>query len=79
MWFVLLRAQLPPQAREKMKVHLCIRSYRTRLIDFGNLVGGAKIIPDCLQKLGYIFDDSPIGSIAIINSFKSQRLMSELR
>ena len=58
-WFVLLRAQLSPRQAVSEVVRIAIRSYRLRLVDFGNLVGGAKIIPDCLQRLGYIVDDSP--------------------
>ena len=58
-WFVLLRTQLAPQKALKAKVRLCIRSYRTRLLDYANLVGGAKPIPDCLIRLGYLHDDSP--------------------
>ena len=59
LWFVLMRSQLPPCAPATSKVRLRIVSYRNRLVDFANLVGGAKPIPDCLQRLGYIVDDSP--------------------
>lgn len=59
LWFVLMRSQLPPQQPQHKKVQLRIVSYRNRLVDFANLVGGAKPIPDCLQRLGYIVDDSP--------------------
>ena len=58
-WFVLLRAQLPPREPVAHPVRLAIRSYRQRLVDFANLVGGAKPIPDCLIRLGYLKDDSP--------------------
>ncbi len=58
-WFLLLRAQLPPREPPNEPVRLMLRSYRTRLVDYANLVGGAKAIPDCLQRLGYIKDDSP--------------------
>lgn len=58
-WFVLLRAQLPPRRAEQRPVALAIRSYRIRLVDYANLVGGAKIVPDCLIRLGYLVDDSP--------------------
>jgi len=58
-WFVLLRAQLPPRSAPDLPVRLLLRSYRTRLVDFANLVGGAKPIPDCLIRLGYLKDDSP--------------------
>lgn len=60
LWFILLRSQLPPQAQPpEEKVAVLIRSYRNRLVDFANLVGGAKPIPDCLQRLNYIKDDNP--------------------
>ena len=59
MWFLLLRQALVPRAREQRKVSLVIRSYRTRLCDAANLVGGAKPIPDALIRLGYLYDDSP--------------------
>ncbi len=41
------------------RVVIAIRSYRARLLDYGNLVAGAKPIPDCLKRLGVIHDDSP--------------------
>jgi hypothetical protein len=59
MWFMLLRAQLPPRHSPEEPVRLILRSFRTRLLDYANLVGGAKAIPDCLKRLGYIKDDSP--------------------
>lgn len=58
-WFVLLRAQLPPRHPVVEPIALAIRSYRMRLCDYANLVGGAKIIPDCLVRLGYLKDDAP--------------------
>jgi hypothetical protein len=58
-WFLLLRAHLPPQNPPSEPVRLLLRSFRTRLLDYANLVGGAKAIPDCLKRLGYIKDDSP--------------------
>ncbi|MHC5067110.1 MAG: hypothetical protein ACYTF0_00840 [Planctomycetota bacterium] len=58
-WFVLLRSQLPPCAPVAEPVALAIRSYRSRLVDFANLVGGAKMIPDGLIRLGHLKDDSP--------------------
>lgn len=58
-WFVLLRAQLAPRQPVAVPVRLAIRSYRTRLVDYANLVGGAKPIPDCLIRLGWLKDDSP--------------------
>lgn len=58
-WFVLLREQLPPRQPANEPVALAIRSYRSRLLDYANLVGGAKPIPDCLIRLGYLKDDAP--------------------
>lgn len=58
-WFVLLRSQLPPCHPVQEPVRMAIRSYRTRLVDYANLVGGAKPIPDALIRLGYLKDDGP--------------------
>lgn len=58
-WFLALRRALPPNTPPLGKVRLRITSYRSRLVDFANLVGGAKPIPDCLVRLGYIRDDGP--------------------
>lgn len=58
-WFILLRSQLPPKQPVDGLVRLAIRSYRSRLVDFANLVGGCKPIPDCLIRLGYLKDDGP--------------------
>lgn len=58
-WFILLRAQLPPRTPPSEPVRIVLRSLRTRLVDYANLVGGAKPIPDCLIRLGYLKDDSP--------------------
>jgi hypothetical protein len=59
MWYALLRAQLSPRLPPDCPVRLSLRSYRTRLVDYANLVGGAKPIPDSLIRLGYLKDDSP--------------------
>jgi hypothetical protein len=59
LWYLLLRAVLPPRLPPEVPVRLALRSYRTRLVDFANLVGGAKPIPDGLVRLGYLKDDSP--------------------
>ncbi len=59
LWFVLMRAQLPPRPPPEEPVRMILRSYRTRLVDYANLVGGAKPIPDILIRLGYLRDDSP--------------------
>jgi hypothetical protein len=58
-WFILLRAQLPPRQPVAEPVRIVLHSFRTRLVDFANLVGGAKPIPDGLIRLGYLKDDSP--------------------
>lgn len=58
-WMVLLRVKLRPRRAPDHRVRMIIHSLRNRLIDYGNLVGGAKPIPDCFQRLGLIRDDSP--------------------
>jgi hypothetical protein len=58
-WFVLMRTLLPPRQPPQAPVRMILRSYRTRLVDYANLVGGAKPIPDILIRLGYLRDDSP--------------------
>jgi hypothetical protein len=58
-WFLLLRVHLPPRRPVQAPVSMAIRSYRVRLLDYANLVGGAKPIPDCLKRLGYLHDDGP--------------------
>ncbi len=58
-WMVLLRAKITPRQRTKVPREMRITSYRKILIDYGNLVGGAKMIPDCLIKLGVLWDDKP--------------------
>ena len=56
---LLLRSQLPAVRMVDFAVQLTIHSYRSRLCDFANLVGGAKAIPDCLIQLGWLRDDAP--------------------
>lgn len=58
-WLRLMREVLPQRIPERRRVELVIRSFRTRLCDYANLVGGAKPIPDILRTLGYVWDDSP--------------------
>lgn len=59
-WLVLLRLQLRPRFQAPdHPVRAKLVSLRGRELDFGNLVGGAKPIPDCLIRLGYLRDDSP--------------------
>jgi hypothetical protein len=50
---------LTPRLPVVEPVRLCLRSYRTRLVDYANLVGGAKPIPDALIRLGWLKDDNP--------------------
>jgi hypothetical protein len=59
-WKMLLSAALPRRsAPPALPVKMRLTSYRNRLVDFANLVGGAKPIPDILKTLGYLRDDSP--------------------
>ncbi len=59
-WFIQIRARLTPRlARPDFQVHGRIISYRGRLLDYANLVGGAKPLADVLKRLGYLKDDSP--------------------
>jgi len=43
----------------KPPVKIKITSYRSRLLDFDNLVGGTKLLVDGLRDAGVIEDDSP--------------------
>lgn len=70
MWYALIRAQLTPQLMTPGKMRGKISSYRVRLLDYGNLVGGAKPIPDALVKLGYLNDDSPAWFTCEYEQFK---------
>jgi hypothetical protein len=58
-WATLMRIKLPAKEPPTELVSIKIRSYRTRLLDYANLVAGCKPIPDTLKRLGYIKDDSP--------------------
>ena len=40
-------------------VQAVLISERNRILDYQNLVGGAKPIPDALKHLGWIVDDDP--------------------
>ncbi|MHC4715098.1 MAG: hypothetical protein ACYTAN_17790, partial [Planctomycetota bacterium] len=40
-------------------VNVTVQSYRSRLLDFGNLVGGAKGLIDALVAAGLATDDKP--------------------
>lgn len=54
--------------REKKLIKII--SYRKRLLDYGNLVGGAKPIPDALVALGWLWDDSPEWSEVVYEQVK---------
>jgi hypothetical protein len=69
-WHTLIRMQLMPRTPPNHPVKVTICSYRTRLLDYANLVGGAKPIPDVLKALGYIKDDSPQWFTGIYAQFK---------
>lgn len=58
-WAILLRAAFTPKPPPEHQVRMRIVSYRVRLCDYANLVGGAKPIPDILKSLGWIKDDAP--------------------
>lgn len=59
-WFVQLRARLSPRrTKPDCLIQGRIISYRGRLLDQANLVGGTKPIPDALKRLGYLKDDNP--------------------
>ena len=58
-WYILLRAQFAPRKPREEPMRMVLRSYRSRLMDYANLVGGAKPIPDALIRLGVLKDDSP--------------------
>ena len=58
-WYCLLRAALRPKVAPEHLVRVRIISFRSQLLDFGNLVGGSKMIPDGLTILGYLKDDKP--------------------
>ena len=49
-WYILLRAQFPPRKPLEEPVRMVLRSYRSRLMDYANLVGGAKPIPDARPR-----------------------------
>lgn len=57
-WAMLIAAGLPQRKPPTSPVHIRIASYRNRLLDFANLVGGCKPIIDQLKHRGYIRDDS---------------------
>jgi len=52
---VIASAPLEVTSYARVRIH----SLRARLLDEGNLVGGAKPIPDYLVKAGWLVDDCP--------------------
>ncbi len=58
-WYALLRARLKPKDPPDCKMYVSIVSYRTRLLDYGNLVGGCKALLDGMVRLGHLKDDAP--------------------
>lgn len=60
-------------AKKNERYCLEIISYRKRLLDYDNLVGGCKQLLDALTKEKYIYDDAP----KYIDLKISQRLNSE--
>lgn len=60
MWAWMMAIALPLRTTPPAnRIHIRIISYRNRLCDFANLVGGSKPIPDILKRRGYILDDKP--------------------
>ena len=72
-WMVYIRQQMRQQEPPSHPVSMILTSYRGRVIDYGNLVGGAKPIPDCLKRLGYIKDDSPAWFNCEYKQFKTPK------
>lgn len=68
------RALHPAAGKRKVT----IVSYRKRLLDYGNLVGGAKPILDALKKLGWIVDDSPAWVIEEYKQFAVGQEFTEI-
>jgi Holliday junction resolvase RusA-like endonuclease len=56
-WDAITDEQRDSHGDQKKRVEVV--SYRTRLLDRGNLVGGAKPVLDALKHFGLIRDDSP--------------------
>tara|TARA_Y100001963_G_scaffold159563_1_gene263782 strand:- start:2581 stop:2946 length:366 start_codon:yes stop_codon:yes gene_type:complete len=48
-----------PKAKESSYYTLEIVSWRKRLLDYDNLVGGCKQLIDAMKHAGFIYDDSP--------------------
>jgi hypothetical protein len=61
-WRAYVRAAMTPAERSQVvnvKRRVVITSIRGRLLDVGNLVGGAKGLVDALVQCGILVDDSP--------------------
>ena len=60
-WLYALRAALgtAPATLGRSPRRVEIIAWRSREMDYANLVGGAKPIPDALTRLGWLVDDSP--------------------
>ena len=61
-WHWELRSMLMPKCnrdRRKTRIKIVIVSYRTKVLDNDNLIGGCKAILDALVKLNWLYDDSP--------------------
>ncbi|HYF25372.1 MAG TPA: hypothetical protein VD931_06500 [Baekduia sp.] len=59
-WMVLIRRATARRANPPdVAMRARIITYRPRALDHGNLVAGAKPIPDVLIALNYLRDDSP--------------------
>ena len=60
---LLIRNQMRLWDRKKCEIHdvfdLKIISYRSRLLDQDNLIGGSKLLIDALCDEGFIWDDCP--------------------
>lgn len=79
-WRTLLQRELGPprDCPPQKKVHMRIVSYRKRLCDWANLVGGAKPIPDCMIRLGYLRDDSPKWMVCEYEQIRSSDERTEI-
>ena len=62
-WALLIRNQMRLKKIKECdieeKFKLCIISYRKKLLDYDNLVGGCKQLIDACSEEKFIFDDAP--------------------
>lgn len=71
------------KARQKQRIPKAKRKRRVRIVrhygghsqerDYGNLVGGCKMLVDCLVREGLLVDDAP----ACVDDFYEQRRIAE--